>query len=184
MRPWADTLHVRADKTPPLVLFLCRTNSAVSILAEATLRHFARGRVRAASMGDTAARCVSPYALECLASHRIDTEGLRSKPWGEFFGLGRPPVHVLITLCDPDASYAARVNWDQGTVRTVKAHWPTPEPEAVVGSETDKRLAFEETFVTLEARIRQFLALSPHRLTHEALSRELGRIGEVYGDLI
>jgi hypothetical protein len=32
------------------------------------------------------------------------------------------------------------------------------DPTAVVGSETDIRVAFEEAFATLDLRIRQFLA--------------------------
>lgn len=159
----------------PLVLFVCRKNSAASILAEAILRHLAQGRFRAASAGDTANIQVSPYALECLEAHNIATTGLHSKAWGRFFGLGCPPIHILITLCD---AYAARVDWDRDDVHTVKVHWPTPEPELVVGSPTDKRLAFEEAFVLLELRIRRLLALPLDRLTDAALSSQLGRIGE------
>jgi hypothetical protein len=74
------------------------------------------------------------------------------------------------------------VNWNQPGVRTAKAHWPTPDPEAVVGGATEVRLAFEEVFITLEARIRQFLALALDRLSEEALLRRLARIGGVRGD--
>lgn len=159
----------------PLVLFICRNNSAASILAEALLRHLAEGRVRAASAGDTADTRVNPYALECLAAHDIATTELHSKAWGRFFGLGCPPVHILITLCD---AYAARVRWDRDTVHTVKVHWPTPEPELVDGTETERRLAFEEVFMLLEARIRRLLALPLNSLSDPALSRQLARIAK------
>lgn len=165
-----------AASEPPLVLFVCRKNAAASILAEAILRHLAQGRVRAASAGDTAIADVSPYALECLAAHHMTTTGLYSKAWGRFFGQDRPPVHILITLCD---AYAARVNWDHDAVHTVKAHWSTPEPELILGSPTDKRLAFEEAFLLLEARIRKFLSLPLERLSDAALSHQLERIGEL-----
>jgi arsenate reductase len=163
------------------VLFLGRTNAAISILAEAILRHLAEGRVRAASAGDAAALQVNPYAFECLAAHRIRTTELFSKPWAMFFGYYRPPVRVLITLCDAD-TYAARVNWDNEAVHTVKAHWSTTDPEATGGNGNDMRLAFEEAFLTLEARIRRFLALPLDRLSDEVLSQELERIGEAQGD--
>ena len=166
-----------AKSEPPLVLFICRTNTAVSIMAEAILRHLAQGRVRAASAGETISGRVSPYAIACLKAHGIGTTGLRDKLWGELFGIYRPPVRVLITLSNPD-TYAAKANWDKENVRTVKAHWPTPDPETVVGSPTDRRLAFEEVFVTLEARIRKLLALQMDQLTDRALARELTRIGE------
>ena len=165
-----------ADSEPPLVLFVCRKNEAASILAEAILRHLAQGRVRAASAGDTVAADVSPYALECLSAHHIATTGLHSKAWGRYFGQGRPPVHILLTLCDV---YAAGVNWDSNSIHTVKVHWPTPEPELVLGNPIDKRLAFEEAFVLIEARIRKFLALPLTRLSDPALAHQLTRIGEV-----
>lgn len=171
--PQKEIVSGAADS--PLVLFICRNNSAASILAEAILRHLSQGRVRAASAGDTANIRVDPYALECLVAHDIATTGLHSKPWGRFFGLGCPPVHILITLCD---AYATRVQWDRDAVHTIKVHWPTPEPELILGSPTDKRLAFEEVFVLLVARIRKLLSLRLNRLSDPALPRLLAGIGE------
>ena len=182
MATWTETLHAHTGSEPPLALFLCRNNAAVSIMAEALLRHLAQGQVRAASAGDTAAASINPYALECLTAHRISTDQLFCKPWGVFFGYYRPPVRMLITLCDPDI-YAAKANWDHEAVRTVKAHWPTTDPEVTVGREMGMRLAFEELFVTLETRIRRLLALPLDTLGDEVLSRELARIGEIQGDL-
>jgi arsenate reductase (thioredoxin) len=182
MATWTETLHAHTSSEPPLALFLCRNNAAASIMAEALLRHLAQGQVRAASAGDSAAVSVNPYALECLTAHRIRTAQLFCKPWGVFFGCYRPPVRMLITLCDPDI-YAAKANWDHEDVRTVKARWPTADPEITVGRGMEIRLAFEELFVTLEARIRLLLALPLDRLSDQALSRELARIGEVQGDL-
>jgi arsenate reductase len=163
-----------------LVLFICRANAGPSILAEAIVRHLAQGRVRAASAAEEVAERVNPYVLECLAAHRVPASGVRPKPWGEFFGLDRPPVHVLIALGDPSA-YAMGVNWNRPGVQTAKAHWPTPDPEAVVGGETRIRLACEEVFALLEARIRKFLALPLDRLSDEALLQQLARIGQVRG---
>jgi protein-tyrosine-phosphatase len=146
-------------------------------MAEAILRHLAQGRVRAASAGETISGRVSPYAIACLKAHGIGTTGLRDKLWGELFGIYGRPVHVLITLSNAD-TYAAKANWDKENVRTVRAHWSTPDPETVVGTPTDRRLAFQEVFVSLEARIRKLLALQMDQLTYRALARELTRIGE------
>jgi arsenate reductase len=176
-----ETEPAGAGAEAPLVLFICRANSGPSILAEAIVRHLAHGRVRAASAGERAAERVNPYALECLTAHHVTTSGLHSKMWGEFFGVNRPPVHVLIALGNPN-SYAMGVSWNQAGVSTAKAHWPTPDPEAIVGSATEVRLAFEEVFITLEARIRRFLALPLDRLSDEDLLRELVRIGGVRGE--
>jgi len=133
--------------------------------------------VRAASAGDKAGPHVNLFALECLNAHGIATRGLRAKPWGEFWGREQLPVRILITLGDPSL-YAAGANWDRDDFRTVKAHWPTPDPETVVGSDTDRRLAFEEAFVALEARIGKLLALPLEGMSDQVLSRELARIGE------
>src|SRR5262249_9532585 len=100
------------NNDPPLVLFLCRTNTAVSIMAEAILRHLAQGRVRAASAGETTSGRVSPYAIACLTAHGIGTTGLRDKLWGELFGIHGSPVRVLITLSNPD-TYAAKARWNR-----------------------------------------------------------------------
>ena len=110
-------------------------------------------------------------------SEKVVALPLRDKLWGELFGIYGRPVHVLITLSNAD-TYAAKANWDKENVRTVRAHWSTPDPETVVGTPTDRRLAFQEVFVSLEARIRKLLALQMDQLTDRALARELTRIGE------
>jgi hypothetical protein len=109
---------------------------------------------------------------ECLRAHGIETQGLHSKIWGEFFGLGRPPVRFLIALSDV---YAANSNWGPDTV---VARWYMPDPASVAGSEIDIRLGFEEAFGTLEPRVRRLLALTSSHLTDRSLSRELTLIGD------
>ena len=156
---------------PPLALFLCRTNTTCSIMAEAILAHLAQGRVRAASAGDVPHLQVNPHALECLRAHGIPTEELRSKVWGEFFGLCRPPVRFLIALTDV---YAVEANWNEDTLI---GYWNVPDPGAVVGSEGEIRLAFDEAFAMLRTRVQMFLALPFDQLNDQALSRELAWIG-------
>jgi arsenate reductase len=157
----------------PLVLFVSRLNTAASIMAEAILRHLARERLRVASAGASGIPCaVNPYAIECLQAHGIPTTGLHSKAWGEFFGVGKPAVRFLITLCE---IYAAKAAWPPHTLKT---HWDTPDPAYAVGSEVDIKLAFEEAYETLHARIQQFLSLQFDLLKDPALLRELARIGE------
>jgi len=92
--------------------------------------------------------------------------------WGEFFGLGKPPVRFLIALSDV---YAAESNWGPDTIIT---RWYMPDPGAVADGAIDTRLEFEEAFKLLESRIRKFLTLPSRRLTDRALSRELALIGK------
>jgi protein-tyrosine-phosphatase len=70
--------------TPYNVLFLCTGNSARSILAEALVNHWARGRFVGYSAGSHPKGEVHPLAIEVLRQYRMPTEGLRSKSWEEF----------------------------------------------------------------------------------------------------
>ena len=157
----------------PLALFVCRTNATSSIMAEAILKDRAKDRLRAASGGepryDTG---VNPFALECLRAHGIAIQGLRSKPWGEFFGLGKPPVRFLIALSD---LYATKADWPYATVI---AHWPMPDPGEIASSDTDIRAAFEVAYADLDLRIQKFLALPLEKLNDRSLAQELKRIGK------
>ena len=56
------------------VLFLCTGNSARSILAEALLNHWGRGRFRAFSAGRPRS-----MALDVLSRNRVAIEGAHSK---------------------------------------------------------------------------------------------------------
>jgi len=158
---------------PPLVLFASGLNTGSSIMAEAILRHAAQGRVHAASAGETAyPDVVHPMALECLCAHQVPTAGLRSKGWGEFFGLSKPPVRFLITFGEV---YASKAGWSPNTLI---ANWNTPDPAALVGQEIDIRSAFEETYRKLHGRIQQFLALDWERMEGQSLVEALADIGE------
>lgn len=163
----------RAD--PRLVLFLCRVNQAGAIMAEAILSHLACGRVRAMSAAGDPSGGIHPYASECLAAHGISTQTLRHASRRAVVGRCSPPIHFLITLCEVK-SHHCPIPAEPAPL--VCAHWSMPDPATVIGSAIDQQLAFEEAFATLHSRIRRFLALPLERLSDQALSAELTRIGE------
>jgi arsenate reductase (thioredoxin) len=61
------------------VLFLCTGNSARSILAEALIDHWGKGRFKGYSAGSFPKGAVHPLALEVLERLHLPTRGLRSK---------------------------------------------------------------------------------------------------------
>jgi arsenate reductase len=158
--------------TAPLVLFVCRSNTALSIMADAILRHRGEERFRAA--GESITDRVNPLALECPRTYGIAIMGLKSKPWGQFFGLYAPTVRLVIAL---NAVYAGTANWARDTQ---VARWNTMDPADVVGSECAIRTAFDEVFGTLELRIRLFLALPLEQLEGRALAQALERIEQPF----
>lgn len=161
----------RQGAEPGVALFLCRQNHAGAIMAEAIVKHLAGGQLRAASAGADPSSPPHPYALECLSAHGMARRPLQPRSWREFVGANVPAIRLLITLCEQESHHCS-------LPARVQAHWGMPDPAKVTGSAIDQRLAFEETFVTLNARIGRLLALPLRRLTDCELSLELARMGE------
>src|SRR4029077_5468561 len=86
------------------VLFLCRGNSARSIIAEAILNHKGRPNFHAFSAGSHPAGKVNPFTLKQLEEANLPTEGLRSKRWDEFAKPEAPRMNFVFTVCDNAAS--------------------------------------------------------------------------------
>jgi arsenate reductase len=156
------------------VLFLCTGNSARSILAEALMNHWGKGRFRAHSGGSFPAGRVNPLALELLAHMKIPADGARSKSWDEFAGPGAVQFDFIITVCDKAAGELCPV-WPG---QPVTAHWGVADPAAATGSDAEKMLAFRDAFRALEHRIRIFANLPPASLERLKTRRDLERIGD------
>ena len=159
---------------PPLnVLFLCTGNSARSILAEALLNRWGRGRFLAFSAGSHPKGQIHPLALEVLERSHLPTEGLRSKSWDEFAGPDAPPLDFVFTVC----GNAAKEQCPYRAGQPVTAHWGVDDPAAIEGSDEEKRRAFQRAFRELDARIKLFTALRLESLDAPALKKQLEDIG-------
>src|SRR5215471_9157261 len=167
-----------ADR-PYNVLFLCTGNSARSILAEALINQWGRGKFEGFSAGSHPKGAVHPIALELLKRMKLRTEGLRSKSWDEFAAPHGPPLGFVFTVCDNAAGEVCPY-WPG---QPMTAHWGLPDPAAVDGSETDKWVAFRHTFKALENRIKIFtsLPLAPHE-PGATLGRRRDRLAAPGGD--
>lgn len=157
------------------VLFICTGNSARSILAEAILNSRGQGRFKAFSAGSHPGGQVNPYAIELLARHQINTDGLRSKNWDEFARPDAPRLDFIFTVCDKAAGEVCP-HWPG---QPMSAHWGVEDPAAVEGSEEEKRKAFSNVFMVLGRRISLFMSLPIEKLDALTLKREMEQIGRV-----
>ena len=162
---------------PINVLVLCTGNSARSILGEALFNHLGRGRVRAFSAGSRPSGQVNPVALETLEKHGVPLPpDARSKSWDEFAAPGAPRINYIFTVCASAAGETCPI-WPG---HPTTAHWGIADPAHVEPMEA-RRAAFEQAYLSLEKRIKAFLALdlealsvkdvkTAARLIHEAVA--------------
>jgi arsenate reductase len=160
------------------VLFLCTGNSARSIMAEALLNHFAKGRFRAFSAGSHPRGSVHPMALDTLVRNHLSIDGLRSKGWDEFAQANAPHLDFVFTVCDRAAQEICPI-WPG---QPMTAHWGIADPAAVGGSVDQQQRAFTSAFRALDARLRLFINLPTASLDRLALQRRLDDIGRVPSD--
>lgn len=160
------------------VLFLCKGNSARSIMAEAILRKHGAAHFCAFSAGYEPAGSVNPLTLKIFAGFDYPVEGLRSKSWHEFTGPGAPMMDFVFTVCDETAGQACPV-WPG---KPVTAHWAIDDPVLAEGSDLQKERAFVQAFKYLRTRITIFLSLPLSRIDELALSARLAEIGHGEGE--
>jgi arsenate reductase len=155
------------------VLFICTGNSARSIVAEALVNHWGRGRFHGFSAGSFPKGEVHPLALRLLTSLGLPTEGMRSKSWDEFAAAGAPTMDFVFTVCDQAAGEVCPI-WP-GT--PVTAHWGVPDPAAATGTEDERMAAFRRAHRELENRIKLFTSLPIASLSRLVLAQRVKEIG-------
>ena len=158
---------------PYNVLFLCTGNSARSIIAESVLDRLGRGKFRGFSAGSFPKGEVHPYALELLKRQSYPIDHLRSKSWNEFAGPEAEPLDFVFTVCDNAAGEVCPI-WPG---QPMTAHWGLPDPAAVEGNESERRLAFADTLRMLRNRIGLFVSLPIKSLDKLSLQNRLREIG-------
>jgi arsenate reductase len=154
------------------VFVICTGNSCRSVMGEALFNHFGQGRIKAFSAGSHPLGKINQDTLATLARHGLPTEGYTSQSWDDF---ADQPMDIVITVCDGAAGEACPLY----LTKAVRAHWGVPDPSHVNGTDTEKLDAFEQTFATLELRIKKMLALSLETLSPDDLTRELNAIGQL-----
>ncbi|UUX52010.1 arsenate reductase ArsC [Nisaea acidiphila] len=156
------------------VLFLCKGNSARSIMAEAILNRAGAGRFKAFSAGSTPRGEIHPYAADLLQHQNYALDGLRSKNWDAFGAPDAPEMDFVFTVCDD----AARETCPVWPGQPMSAHWGVPDPAAAEGTEAEKRFAFADAFRMLNTRIEIFVNLPIHGLDKLTLQKHLDDIAD------
>ena len=157
------------------VLILCTHNSARSVLSEGMLNHWAQRlgkNVRAYSAGSAPSGRLNPFALEVLNQAGIDSSAYRSKSWDEFTHPSAPKMRIVITVCDSAAAETCPY-WPGSPVNV---HWAYPDPSRVLGSNEDKRQAFELTRQAIGYRMLQLLQLPLEQMSDADLQKALNEI--------
>ena len=153
------------------VLILCTGNSSRSIIAEYLWRLLGKGRFEPYSAGSNPTGKVNPLALWVLQDrYGIDASGARSKSLEEYKAADMQ-FDFVITVCDKAAEVCPV--WPG---QPIVAHWGSPDPAAVEGTEAQKRYAFVQVASQIHQRISLFCAFSDEKLEPIAIKR----IGEQF----
>jgi arsenate reductase len=158
-----------SSASPPSrkILILCTGNSARSILGEYLLRHHGRGRFEVHSAGSRPTGQVNPFALRVLKEkYGLDASAARSKSWDEFKGV---KFDYVITVCD-NAKEACPIWPGQPMI----AHWGSPDPAGVEGTDDQKHFAFVQVASQIARRAELFCALPEGKLRDVEAVRAVG----------
>jgi arsenate reductase len=155
------------------VLFLCKGNSARSIMAEAIMNQKGFPNFKAYSAGSHPKGTVHPAALRQIETARLPTAGYRSKGWSEFAKPGAPNLDFVFTVCDN----AVKEDCPIWPGQPMTAHWDVPDPAAVEGTPEHIEKAFRDAYLMLDRKISLFLSLALSNLDNLAIKKEIDRIG-------
>jgi arsenate reductase len=158
------------ESKPYKFLFLCTGNSARSILGEYLLRRLGGPRFEVFSAGSFPAGKVNPLAVQVLRDvYNIDASEARSKSMEEFMDV---EFDFVVTVCD-----SARETCPLWPGQPIVAHWSSPDPAAVEGSDEEKYRAFKDVASQINRRLEAFTSLPLDQLDQPKLSAAIQEIG-------
>ena len=158
------------ESRPYKFLFLCTGNSARSIFGEYLLRRLGGSRFQVFSAGSFPTGKVNPFAIQVLKDvYNIDASEARSKSWEEFNYI---EFDFVVTVCDN-----ARETCPVWPGQPIGAHWSSPDPAAVEGSDSEKYRAFKEVAFQINRRLQRFTSLPFEKLDRHKLGAAIREIG-------
>ncbi len=151
------------------VLFLCESNAALSLIAEALVNDREDPRLRAFSAGRAPAGQMLPEAREALAAFSLSSDGLEPKAWTIFALPGSRRPDVVVDL--------ATVSWTDPRVADLAdapiLRWPLRDP-ALARTRRERRDLADLVVRELGARIGDDL------LARMAPPPSFGRLPEAF----
>ena len=164
-----------SNKPPYKVLILCTGNSARSILGEYILRAKGHGRFEVHSAGSHPTGRVNPLAVRTLREkYDLDASAARSKSWDEFKDV---KFDFVITVCD-NAKEACPVWPGQPMI----AHWGSPDPAGMEGTEEEKFRFFVTVASQIARRVDLFCAFPNDKLLDAVAVRSVGQQFKLEGE--
>ena len=158
------------ESRPFKFLFLCTGNSARSIIGEYLLRRLGGTRFEVFSAGSFPTGKVNPMAVQVLQDvYNIDPSEARSKSWEEFKDV---EFDFVVTVCDN-----ARETCPIWPGQPLVAHWSSPDPAAVEGSDKEKYRAFKDVASQINRRLQAFTSLPLDTLDPLKLAAAIQEIG-------
>jgi arsenate reductase (thioredoxin) len=158
------------ENKPYKFLFLCTGNSARSIFGEYLLRRLGGSRFQVFSAGAFPTGKVNPFAIQVLKDvYNIDASEARSKSWEEFKD---EDFDFVVTVCDN-----ARETCPIWPGQPIVAHWSSPDPAAVEGTDSEKYRAFKDVAFQIYRRLQLFTALPLDKLDRLKLATAIEEIG-------
>jgi arsenate reductase len=158
------------ESQPYKFLFLCTGNSARSIIGEFLLRRLGGSRFEVFSAGSFPTGKVNPLAIQVLKDvYEIDASEARSKSWEEFKDL---EFDFVVTVCDN-----ARETCPVWPGQPLVAHWSSPDPAAVQGTDSEKYRAFREVAFQINRRLPLFTSQTLENLDRLKLAAAVREIG-------
>ena len=145
---WMIEAAIARGLEPAGILFLCVANSARSQMAEGIARSMAPIGVKIWSAGSQPTR-VRPEVAVALSEIRVDITGQRARSIAE---IPATEVDTVITLC-------AAEECPVFPGKSIRLHWPLPDPALVVGSEEECLSAFRHIRDELARRIGLLLLI-------------------------
>ena len=134
------------------------------------MRRLGGSRFQVFSAGSFPTGKVNPFAIQVLKDvYNIDASEARSKSWEEFNDI---EFDFVVTVCDN-----ARETCPVWPGQPIVAHWSSPDPAAIEGSDSEKYRAFKEVAFQINRRLQLFTSLPLEKLDRHELGAAIREIG-------